>query len=141
MSDQRRPDATPTPAGRWDPAALRAGAGVCLLIALPATVLGALVDGLRGLSFFVALGGFVIGSGCAAWTQRTGTPLSHGIVTAIGTYVAAQLVFVVARLVAGREVEWAAVIVTLSLVSFAGLVGGFLGSRLLGRGVVPSTRR
>lgn len=125
----------------YDLLAIRSGAIICLVLAIPFTILGAIVEGARVVSFFAAVLGFVIGSGCAAWVQRAGTPLSHGIVTAIGTYVAAQFVFVMIRLVTGGEVNWFGVIFTLSLVSFAGLVGGFLGSRLQAKGVVPRAQR
>ena len=42
--------------------------------------------------------GFLVGAGCAAWVQRVGFPLSHGLVTAGGTYAAAQAVFITVRL-------------------------------------------
>lgn len=134
-----------TPSGRWDVDALRAGAGVCLLLAVPLTLVASFVDaessGVNALFFFGAMAGFVIGAGCAAWIQRTGTPVSHGIVTAIGAYVAAQAVFVVIRLVRGDSVNWFGVFFTLSLVILAGVVGGLLGSRLQAQGFVPSSRR
>jgi hypothetical protein len=126
---------------RWDVDAIRAGALICLVLAIPFTVLGLVSDGARVISFFGAVVGFVIGSGSAAWAQRCGTPQSHALVTAIGTYVAAQGLFVALRLVTGREVNWFAVFFTLSIVSFAGVIGGFLGSRLQAKGFVPSSRR
>lgn len=126
---------------RWDVDALRSGALICLVLAVPFTLLGLVADGFRVISFFGAVLGFVVGSGGAAWAQRTGTPLSHALVTAIGTYVAAQTVFVIVRLVTSRDVNWFGVFFTLSLVSFAGLMGGFLGSRLQAQGFVPSSRR
>lgn len=126
---------------RWDLDALRAGAVICLVVSIPFTVLGLVVDGARLISFFGAVLGFVIGSGSAAWAQQRGTPLSHALVTAMGTYVAAQAVFVTLRLVMGRDVNWLAAFFTLSIVSFAGLIGGFLGRRLQDRGFVPSSRR
>jgi hypothetical protein len=123
---------------RWDSQALRAGALVCLVFAIPFTVLGAVVDGLRVVSFFGALLGFVVGSGCAAWVQRSGTPMSHALVTAGGTYLVAQAVFVTIRLVAGDDVNWFGVFFTLSLVLLAGIIGGFLGNRLQAQGLRPS---
>ena len=126
---------------RWDVDAIRAGALICLVLAIPFTLLGLVSDGARVISFFGAVIGFIVGSGSAAWAQRSGTPLSHALVTAIGTYVAAQAVFVVLRLVTGREVNWFGVFFTLSIVSFAGIVGGFLGSWMQSKGFVPSSRR
>lgn len=130
---------------RWDWDALRAGASVALVFAVPLTLAAAFVDsdssGTNALFFFGALLGFVLGSGCAAWVQRAGTPLSHGIVTASGTYLAAQAVFVVIRLIGGDTVNWYSVFFTLMIVVGAGLLGGFLGMRLQRRGIVPSSRR
>lgn len=129
---------------RWDAAALRAGAGVCLLLAIPLTLIASFVDsdstGTNALFFFGAMAGFVIGAGCAAWIQRTGTPVSHGAVTAIGAYLAAQAVFVIIRLIGGGTVNWFGVFFTLSLVILAGLIGGVLGSRLQALGITPSSR-
>jgi hypothetical protein len=126
-------------------AALRSGILVCLMIAVPLTLLAALVDsdasGLNALFFFGAMFGFVIGSGCAAWIQQRGTPLSHAMVAAIVAYVGAQVVFIAIRLVAGEPVDWLGVFFTLSLVMLAGLFGGLLGSVLQSRGLAPSGRR
>jgi hypothetical protein len=85
--------------------------------------------------------GFVLGAGCAAWVQRTGTPLTHGIVTAVGTYVVAQAVFATVRLVRGEDVRWFALMFNLSVVLGAGLVGGLLGQALRNRGFEPGARR
>ncbi len=130
---------------RWDVDALKAGASVALLFALPLTIIAAIVDsddnGTNALFFFGAILGFVLGSGCAAWIQRTGTPLTHGIATASGTYLAAQAVFVVVRLAGGNTVNWFRVFFTLMIVVGAGLIGGMLGTRLQRRGIVPSTYR
>ncbi|NQY56819.1 MAG: hypothetical protein HRT86_10130 [Ilumatobacteraceae bacterium] len=130
--------------GRWDPPAIRAGAIISLVLAVPLTVIAAIVDsdeaGVQAAFFFAAFGGFVIGAGCAAWIQRCGTPLSHGLLTATGTYAAAQAVFIVIQLIAGGDVNWFGVFFTLTLVLGAGLVGGFLGSRLQSKGIRPSSR-
>jgi hypothetical protein len=96
------------------------------------------------LAVFLSLGavfGFVLGAGCAAWVQRVGLPLSHGLVTAIGTYTAAQAVFIAIRLIRGDDVTWFAFFFNLSVVSGAGLLGGLLGKRLRAKGFVPSTER
>ena len=130
---------------RWDATALRAGIGVCLVLAVPLTLVAAFVDsddsGLNALFFFGAMFGFVLGSGCAAWIQQRGTPLSHGLVTAMLAYLGAQAVFVTIRLVGGDSVNWFGVFFTLSLVMLAGLLGGLLGSLLQARGIAPSSGR
>ncbi len=130
---------------RWDIEAVRAGIGVCLLLAVPMTLVAAFVDsddsGLNALFFFGAMFGFVLGAGCAAWLQQRGTPLSHGIVTAMIAYLGAQAVFVAIRLAGGNDVNWFGVFFTLSLVMLSGLFGGLLGSLLQARGITPSSRR
>lgn len=131
--------------GRWDWPALRAGASVALVFAIPLTVVAAIVDSdsgaLNALFFFGAMLGFVLGGGCAAWAQRAGTPLSHGVVSAGATYLIVQAVFIVFRLAGGDSVNWFSVFFTLGLVVTAGLFGGILGNRLQQRGFVPSTTR
>lgn len=130
---------------RWDIAAIRAGIGVCLILAIPLTLIAAFVDsdssGLNAFFFFGAMFGFVLGGGCAAWVQRRGTPMSHGVVTTMIAYVGAQSVFILIRLVRGEGVDWFAAFFTLSLIVLAGLFGGILGSQLQARGFVPSSQR
>lgn len=131
--------------GRWDLDAIRAGIGVCLILAIPLTLIAAFVDsdssGLNALFFFGAMLGFVLGGGCAAWVQRRGTPMSHGVLTTVVAYLGAQSVFILARLVGGDSVNWFGVFFTLSLVTVAGLFGGILGSQLQARGFRPSSQR
>ncbi len=130
---------------RWDVDALRAGASVCVTLAVPFRILAAVVGsdsgGLNAPFFVLFVTFFVIGAGCAAWVQRTATPLSHALVTAIGTYLVVEVAFVVVRLARGTDIPWFAIFFTLSVISAAGLVGGFLGSRLQASGFVPSSRR
>ena len=134
--------ATRVPA-RWDTAALRAGAGVALVFAIPFSIAARVAadsdnSELAVVLTLAAVAGFVVGAGCAAWVQRVGTPLSHGIVTAAGTYLAAQTVFVIVRIVRGDDVRWLAVLFNLTVVVFAGMIGGLLGARLRASGVQPS---
>jgi hypothetical protein len=130
-------------APRWDWPAIRAGAGVALVFAVPLAI-GARIAADRdddalavGLSIGATIG-FLIGAGCAAWVQRVGFPLSHALVTAGGTYIAAQTVFIAVRLVRGEDVRWFGALFTLTFVMFAGLLGGLLGQRLRSAGVQPS---
>ena len=128
---------------RWDWSAIRAGAAVSLVFAVPLAIAARIAangenDGLAVAFSIGAAIGFLIGAGCAAWIQRVGFPLSHGLVTAGGTYVAAQSAFVVIRLVRGDEVRWFGALFTLSVVVIAGLIGGLLGQRLRSAGIQPS---
>lgn len=131
--------------GRWDLDAIRAGIGVCLILAVPLTLIAAFLDSdssaLNALFFFGAMFGFVLGGGCAAWVQRCGTPMSHGVLTTVVAYLGAQGVFILARLVRNDSVNWFGVFFTLSLVTLAGLFGGLLGSQLQARGFRPSSQR
>ena len=131
---------------RWDWDAIRAGGSVALVFAVPFSIAARWAADSRGdsaLAVWLSLGavaGFVLGAGCAAWVQRTGTPLSHGLVTAIGTYLVAQAVFAVVRLVRGQDVRWFALMFNLAVVLGAGLVGGLLGQFMRSRGVLPGQR-
>jgi uncharacterized membrane protein YfcA len=137
----------PPPGARWDPPALKAGAGVALVFAVPFSIAARWAADSRddgALALVLSLGavlGFVLGAGCAAWVQRLGLPLSHALVTAVATYVAAQAVFIVVRLLRGDDVNWFAAFFNLSVVTGAGLVGGLLGKRLRAKGFVPSVER
>ena len=131
--------------GRWDFDALRAGAGVTLVFAVPFFVLAALLDsdsnGTNTLLFFGFILGFTLGAGCAAWVQRAGAPFSHGIVTASGTFLVVQAVLILVAILRGSTINWLSIFFTLTFVAFAGLMGGILGNRLQRRGFVPSQRK
>lgn len=142
------PAPPPVPANaRWDTFALRAGAMVSLVFAVPFSVAARWAADSRddsGLALLLSLGavvGFVLGAGCAAWIQRLDLPLSHALLTAIGTYTVAQVVFIVIRLLRDQDVNWFASFFNLSVVSGAGLIGGLLGKRLRAKGFLPSTER
>jgi hypothetical protein len=133
-------------AGRWDWQAIREGASVAVVLAVPFTLVARFFfdsDTHSGWAAVLALGsflGFILGAGQAAWTQDRGTPLSHGLVTAVGTFVVVQAVFVVIRLVAGKDVHWGRIATSLVLTLAAGLIGGFCGGFLQNRGVRPRDR-
>jgi len=134
----------PAVSGRWDTVALKAGATVSLVFAVPFSIAARWAADSRddsSLATWLALGaaiGFVLGAGCAAWIQRVGLPYTHALATAVGTYVAAQAVFVVIRLIRGSDVRWFAALFNLSVVAGAGLVGGMLGERLRSKGFRPT---
>jgi len=117
-----------------------------LVFAVPAAVIARLVadsagPGIIPLLYLVFIGGFIVGGGCAAWVQRVGMPLMHGLVAAGATYSAAQAVLILVELLTGDSVDWFNVIFQLTVVLGAGLVGGFLGGRLRARGMIPSQER
>jgi len=128
---------------KWDPEALRAGVSVTVMFAAPFLVAARLIgDDDKNSPWAVALillaiVGFILGAGVTAWRQRCRTPLSHGMVTAGGTFVIVQGVFVVVNLIRGNEVHWFNVAFTLTLTMFAGMIGGLLGINLQKRGMVP----
>jgi uncharacterized membrane protein YfcA len=120
---------------------------VCLVFAIPLSLAARWAADSRDdsalaivLTLF-ALAGFVMGSGVAAWVQRVGFPLVHGLVTASGTYIVAQAAFIALRLLTGREVRWYAALFNVAPVLFAGVMGGVLGMVLQRNGVSPSTSR
>ena len=127
--------------------AIRAGASVSLVFAIPFSIAARIVadnnsdSSAAPLLSLAALAGFVLGSGVAAWTQQLRLPLKHGAICAIGTYTAAQAVFIVIRLIRGSQVHWFAAIFTLTTVAVAGLIGGGLGSLMQRRGFYPSSTR
>jgi peptidoglycan/LPS O-acetylase OafA/YrhL len=128
---------------RWDLAALRAGGAVALVFAVPFSIAATWAAGRddNALALWLsvgAVGGFVLGAGCAAWVQQRDLPLSHGLMTAIGTYALAQTVFIIIKLLRDSEVSWFAALFNLSVVAGAGLIGGVLGKRLRDRGFRPS---
>lgn len=131
----------------WDVPALRAGAMVALVFGVPFSVAGSIVNSNNSdspLAPWLALGalfGFLLGAGVAAWTQRKEMPLAHGIVCAVTTYVVAQAVFIVVKLIRGGEVRWMAAAFNLTAVLVVGLIGGMLGGMLHKRGVYPSTMK
>jgi uncharacterized membrane protein YfcA len=129
---------------RWDVAALKAGAAVSLVFAVPFSIAARWAADSRDdttLAVWLSFGavvGFVLGAGCAAWVQRLDLPYSHALATAIGTYVAAQVVFILLRLLRGADVNWFAALFNLSVVVGAGLIGGVLGQRLRSKGFRPT---
>ncbi len=127
--------------------ALRAGGSVALVFAIPFSIAARIVaegdgsEGIASLLSLAALVGFVLGAGVAAWAQQLQLPLKHGIICALGTYVAAQTVFIIIRALRGNEIRWLAALFNLTAVAVAGLLGGALGGALQRRGILPSSTR
>jgi hypothetical protein len=132
-----------TLAAKFDRRALREGAMVCVLFAVPATIIARVFfddkagSGWSGLLSFIAFVGFVIGAGQAAWRQQLGTPLTHGILTTVGVYLIVQGAIVIGKAIAGSDIHWIRIIFGISLTLFAGFVGGMLGSSMNKTGLRP----
>lgn len=129
----------------WDTAAIRSGGLVCLVFAIPFSVLAQWAAGRDdgGLAFvfsLCAVAGFVIGAGVAAWVQTAGLPLAHAVLTASTTYLAAQAVFVLVKLARGDDVNFFAALFNLMAALFASAVGGALGMVLQRNGVRPRSQ-
>ena len=128
-----------------DVQALRSGGVVALVLAVPFSFAARWIadngnsSGAATWLSLLALIGFVLGAGVAAWVQQRRLPLMHGIVCAVVTYLVAQAVFIVIRLVLGRDVHWFAALFNLTAVVAAGLLGGFLGSLLQRHGFTPGS--
>jgi hypothetical protein len=126
--------------------ALRQGGSVALVFAVPFSIAARLVadhspgSAWASVLWLAALGGFTLGAGIAAWVQRNGLPLLHGMVCAGGTYLAAQAVFVALKLLRGGDVRWLGIFFTFSAVLFVGMIGGVLGSQLSKRSFAPRGR-
>ncbi len=135
--------ATPADPTRWDAQAIREGASVAVLFAVPFTIIARLAfddDDKSGWASVLALAsflGFVLGAGVAAWRQRRGAPLSHGVVTAVGVFVIVQILFAVIRVAGGNSLNVGKIIVSLSLTALAGLLGGLLGRFLQRQRMAP----
>ncbi|MEI8392432.1 MAG: hypothetical protein WCG40_08015 [Actinomycetes bacterium] len=129
---------------RWDRLAIRSGASVALVFAVPFSVAARIFSDNSGLTVFLALCaalGFLLGSAIAAWHQQRGTPLTHAMVTASATYIGAQSIFIVVKLLRGAEVHWIAAFFNFTITLAVSVLGGFLGSVMQQRGILPQGRR
>jgi len=126
-----------------DAEALKAGISVTVVFAAPFLVAARVLaehDDKNALIvplILVALVGFILGAGVAAWRQRTRTPLSHGIITSAGTFVVVQGVFVIINLIRDKHINWFNIFFTLTVTVFCGIIGGFLAIGLQRRGLEP----
>lgn len=129
---------------RWDRLAIRAGASVALVFAVPFSIAARIFSDNNGLAVFLslcALLGFLLGSAIAAWHQQRGTPLSHAMVTASMTYIGAQTIFIIVKLARGAEVQWIAVLFNFTMTLTVSVLGGFIGSVMQRRGALPQGRK
>jgi len=128
---------------RFDLVAIRRGAGVAAMFALPIQVIARIAvdedrrSGWTSVITLAILASLVLGSGVAAWHQRRNSPLSHGVVTSASVFIALQIVFSIVKVLQGDSIAWGRIIVSLGLSLVAGVCGGLLGSTLLRRGMEP----
>lgn len=124
--------------------ALRAGASVTLLFAVPPTLVARFVldnnddtSGWAPLLTLIAVLGFVLGSGVAAWRQRTQRPMTHAVLAGAGVFVATQAVFLAVRIATGGDVRLMRILTSFSLALVASVVGGLLGNFMQKNGIHP----
>jgi hypothetical protein len=141
--------AVTTTEGRWDWTAIRAGGSVALVFAVPLSIAARIVadnaddagnDG-SGIATLLAVGalvGFFLGAGVAAWYQQRGTPLSHGVVTATGTFVVAQAALLVVKLARGGDVDWLGIMFNLTMTAVVGVLGGVVANAMIRQGARPN---
>lgn len=129
---------------RWDIEALKAGASVAFLLAVPPTLIARFViedtgatSGWAPLLSLIAISGFIIGAGQSAWRQTKGTPLLHGMVTTTGVFMVTQSVFALIKISLGDDIRIGRILTSLSLAIVAGVIGGLLGSFLKHSGPAP----
>jgi hypothetical protein len=137
---------TPRRLPNWDASAIQTGGLLALAIAVPLWIAASWAQdsGRPGLTLVLTLGalfGFVFGAAGAAWSQRRGLPLAHGLVTAVGTYLLVQFVVSVYRVATGSSIDGFRILFFVTVAAGAGLLGGFLGMRMRQTGMLPSRER
>ena len=94
-------------------------------------------SGWAPLLSLLAILGFVVGSGVAAWHQKLGRPFMHALVAGAGVFVVVQGFFLLVRVATGGELRVSRIITAFSLSLVASVVGGLLGSFMQSSGVRP----
>lgn len=129
---------------KYDHLALKQGASVTLLFAVPPTLVARFIidnsdssSGWAPLLSLLAIFGFILGSGVAAWHQTVGRPLVHGLIAGTGVFVAVQALFLILRATTGGEVRIGRIATAFSLSLVASSIGGVLGSFLQNSGTKP----
>ncbi len=137
-------DDVPSTPRSIDREALRAGASVTLLFAVPPTLVARFVldnkddtSGWAPLLSLIAVLGFVLGSGVAAWRQQAQRPMAHAVLAGAGVFVAAQAVFLAVRIATSGDVRVMRILTSFSLALVASVIGGLLGNFLQKNGIRP----
>jgi hypothetical protein len=130
---------------RLDRLALRQGASVTFVFAVPPTLIARFVldtaespGAWAPFLSLVALFGFILGSGVAAWRTTTGQPMAHAFLAGAGVFVLAQVAFLLIRLATGGDIRVGRILVAFSLSLVASFIGGWLGIGLRRSGATPS---
>lgn len=110
------------------------GAVVGLVLALPAALVGAIVvndDSNNGVFvFYLLIMAGVLGAGFVAGSRRPDSPLTHGAVAALLTYLVAQAFAVVVKAIGGKDLRSPAVYVFNALMAASlGIVGALVADR------------
>lgn len=133
---------TTTP--RLDRQALREGASVTLLFAVPPTLVARFVldndsatSGWAPLLSLIAVGGFILGAGVAAWREQVRKPMTHAVLAGAGVFVVAQAIFLLVRIATNGEVRVMRILTSFSLSLVASVIGGLLGNFLQKNGLRP----
>jgi putative membrane protein (TIGR04086 family) len=118
-----------------DRAALGRGVAVAAGISVPVTIVANLAvdeseqhSGWITLLSLAVLVGLMVGGAVAARRQQSGTPLTHGIVSALIVFVAVNAFGIVRRSIAGDDIRWGRIASTAVLAVVAGTVGGLFGA-------------
>ena len=129
---------------RIDRNALREGASVTLLFSIPPTLIARFVldnssdsNGWAPLLSLLAIFGFVVGAGIAAWRQTTRAPMLHAVLAGAGVFVVAQALFLLIRVATNGDVRIMRIFSAFSLSLFASVIGGLLGNYLQKSGIRP----
>ena len=129
---------------QYDPIALKQGASVTLLFAVPPTLIARFIidnsessSGWAPLLSLLAIFGFILGSGVAAWHQTVGRPLVHGLIAGTGVFLSVQSIFLLVRVATAGEVRIGRIATAFSLSLVASCIGGVLGSFLQNSGAKP----
>ena len=129
---------------RLDVQALREGASVTLLFAVPPTLVARFVldngndaSGWAPLMSIIAVFGFVLGSGVAAWRQNARRPMTHATLAGAGVFIVAQSLFLLIRVATNGDVRVMRILTSFSLSLVASVIGGLLGNFLQKNGIRP----
>ena len=118
--------------------AVLAGAGLAVIVAAPAIILGQALESAAGGNaviplYLVILGGLCAGGRLAARRQPE-SPLTHGALAAMGAYAALVGTIVLVQLALGRELADPVSLVFNGLMAAsAGMFGGYLAAWQTGR--------